>query len=251
MTVRRYNKRDDSKELTKPVFIQLKITNFIKWVPKLKCKYLYRFPRVKIPRFEDFAQGIISKKEWDILRYLPNYEGTFENIFKFNDFSFFDELQEKLEAEGITKYKWLLIISDSGPYDLNILEGVQFKGMIPIIRARKNIKNQPVKELKKRYYFNIDFIPKEWSDEFFLKISSFRPMIEQGNSYNNRYYNASRMNSRGFEAAIKLRATIYILVLLKALTAYKLSRLDLVIKPIAFKKSKYFHFRLLLPFIAE
>lgn len=402
---------------------QKKLIDFIEWVPPLKGKYLYRFPKVKIPRFEDFAEGIISKKEWDMLHYLPNYNGAFENIFKFNDFEFFDDLQEKLEAEGIsfknmfikdvfayellrinfgaqnysgferisqffgapplfsltidnfflpsaadlsyvmsripatalfeyfqqlvqecidygiiipriliwdgqfirsncsnnkekdkehyndpdagycrhngtkkgvgydpgilyahcydrwfpvyfqmfpgnrsdafafketlrnflkiTPYDWYLIISDSGAFALSILEEVRFRGMVPAIRARKNIKNQPIKELKKGYYFNTDFIPKEWSEEFFLKIYGFRPMIEQGNSQNNYYYHASRMNTRGIEAAIKLRAIIYILILLKALTAYKLGRPDLIMTPNAFKNSKYFNFRILLPKLAK
>ena len=76
-------------------------------------------------------------------------------------------------------------------------------------------------------------------------------MIEQGNSYNNTYYNAYRMNTRGMDAAIKHRSFIYILELLKALTAYKLGRPDLVMKPIAFESSRYFNFRLMLPMMAR
>lgn len=34
--IRHYNKRNNSKEVTKPTLIQLKIDRFIKWVPKLK-----------------------------------------------------------------------------------------------------------------------------------------------------------------------------------------------------------------------
>ena len=76
-------------------------------------------------------------------------------------------------------------------------------------------------------------------------------MIEQGNSYNNTFYNASRMNTRGMDAAIKLRALIYILELLKALTAYKLGRPDLIMKPSAFESSRHSNFRQMLPFEAR
>ncbi len=151
----------------------------------------------------------------------------------------------------VSEEKWLIIIADSGAYSLKNLEHIILKGMVPVIRAKKNIKNQPIKELKKKFYFNTDFIPKEWSIELFLKIYSFRPMIEQGNSFNNTYYNASWMNTMGLEGAIKLRATIYILVLLKALTAYKVGRPDLVMKPSAFESSRYLNFRVALPKLAE
>jgi len=416
-------KHEKKKKTIKHPKSQKKIIDFIEWVPNLRDKYLYRFPKVKIMRYEEFAEEIISKKEWDLLRPLYNYQGSFENLFEFNDFSFFDDLQERLEAGGIsckgmfikdlfayellrinfgcenysvferichfmavpplfkitidpcflpsaadlshvlnkipsealfdyfqclvqecmdygiivpriliwdgqfirsncsnnkekdkeiyndpdagycrhngvkkgvgydpgilyaymfdrwfpvyfkmfpgnrsdhvafketareflncTPYKWWLIISDSGSYAEKILEEFRFKGMVPIIRARKNIKNQPVKELKKGYYFNTDFIPPDWSEEFFLKIYSFRPMIEEGNSFNNTFYNGSRMNTRGKEAATKLRAIIYILVLLKALTAYKIGRPDLIMTPTAFMTSKYLNFQLLLPILAE
>jgi hypothetical protein len=402
---------------------QRRITDYIQWVPRLMGKYLYRFPKVKIPRFEEFGEETISKKEWDMHRYLSGFNGFLENLFEFNDFSYFDELQEKLESNGasfkdmflkdvfayellrinlgfknyaglekmgkftgrpplfsithdpsffptaadmsfvlkqipahyifeffqklakecvdcgiivpriliwdgqfiksncknnkekdkstyndpdagygrhigtkkgvgydpgilyafcfdrwfpvyfkmfpanrsdttafrettseflsVSNDEWLLVIADSGPYSLNNLENLQVKGIVPLIRARKSVKNQPVKEFKKGYYFNAAFIPKEWSDEYVLKIYGFRPMIEQGNSYNNTYYNAFRMNTQGLEAAIRLRATIYILELLKALTAYKIGRPDLVMKPSAFESTRYFSFQATMPSLAE
>ena len=76
-------------------------------------------------------------------------------------------------------------------------------------------------------------------------------MIEQGNSYNYTYYNAYRMNNRGMDAALKLRSLIYILELLKALTAYKLGRLDLITKPSAFESSRHSNFRRMLPYEAQ
>ena len=402
---------------------QKRIQDFIDWVPILKDKYLYRFPRVKIPCFKDFGAGVISKKEWDMHRYLKGFNGFFENLFEFNDLSFFQDLQGVLEEHGVsfkdmfiedvlayemlrinlgfknyaeiermgrfiaypplfsithdsnffpkahdisyvmtkippealfeffqllvkecidcgliipriliwdgqfirsncsnnkkkgsstyndpdagycrhngvkkgvgfdpgilyahcfnrwfpiyfkmfpgnrndilafretmeeffthTEYEWQVLIADSGPYSLQNMENIRSKGLIPIIRARKNLKTHPIRELKKDFFFNTDFIPKEWSDDYFLKIYSFRPMIEQGNSYNNTFYNAFRMNTRGMDAAIKLRSIIYILELLKALTAYKLGRPDLIMKPTAFEASPYANFRLMLPYKAR
>jgi len=150
-----------------------------------------------------------------------------------------------------TKYEWQIVIADSGPYSLQNMKNIQHRGLIPVIRARKNLKTHPIRELKKGFYFNTNFIPKEWSDELFLKIYSFRPMIEQGNSYNNTYYNTYRMNTWGLEAASKTRSLIYILELLKALTAYKLGRIDLIMKPTAFESSRHLNFRLMLPYMAR
>lgn len=402
---------------------QKRIQDFINWVPKKQDHYIYRFPRVKIPRFEDYGGYVISKMEWDMHRYLKGFDGFFENLFEFNDFSYFQELQGVLENDGVsfknmfiedviayellrinlgfknykgiekmsrfmrypslfgithhpkffpnaaelsyvltripsealfeffqllvkecvdhgiivpriliwdgqfihsncnnnkekgsdvyndpdagycrhngikkgvgydpgilyaycfnrwlpiyfkmfaanrndilafretmagffqtTKYEWRIVIADSGPYSLQNMKSMQHHGLVPVIRARKNLKTHPIRQLKKDFYFNIDFIPEEWSDELFLKIYSFRPMIEQGNSYNNTYYNAYRMNTRGMDAAIKYRSLIYILELLKTLTAYKLGRPDLLMKPNAFESSRYFNFRLMLPILAR
>jgi hypothetical protein len=402
---------------------QKRIQDFINWVPKKQGHYIYRFPRVKIPCFEDYGGYVISKMEWDMHRYLKGFDGFFENLFELNDFSYFQELQGVLENDGVsfknmfiedviayellrinlgfknykgiekmsrfmrypplfgvthdpeffpnaadlsyvltripsealfeffqllvkecvdhgiivpriliwdgqfihsncnnnkekgsdvyndpdagycrhngikkgvgydpgilyaycfnrwlpiyfkmfaanrndilafretmagffqtTKYEWRIVIADSGPYSLQNMKNMQHHGLVPVIRAKKNLKTHPIRQLKKNFYFNTDFIPEEWSDELFLKIYSFRPMIEQGNSYNNTYYNANRMNARGIDAAIKNRSFIYILELLKALTAYKVGRLDLVMKPIAFENSRYFNFRLMLPILAR
>lgn len=76
-------------------------------------------------------------------------------------------------------------------------------------------------------------------------------LIEQGNATNNTYYNASRMNTHGLDAAIKQRVTIYILELLKALTARKLGRPDLMMMPTAFGASRYFGVQFAKPLLAE
>ena len=402
---------------------QKTILDFINWVPKKQAHYIYRFPRVKIPRFEEYGVYSISKMEWDMHRYLKGFDGFFENLFEFNDFTYFQDLQGTLEDEGVsfknmfledviayellrinlgfknykgiekisklmrypplvyithdheffpnasdlsyvltkipsealfeffqllvkecvdfgiivpriliwdsqfirsncnnnkakklstyndseagycrhngvkkgvgydpgilyahcfnrwfpiyfkmfagnradirafretmdgffqtTNYEWQIVIADSGPYALQNMKNMQHHGLVPIIRARKHLKTHPIRQSKKDFYFNTDFIPEGWSDDMFLKIYSFRPMIEQGNSYNNTYYNAFRMNTRGMDAAIRNRSLIYILELLKALTAYKSGRPDLIMKPTAFENSRYFNFRLMLPYMAR
>jgi len=144
---------------------------------------------------------------------------------------------------SLTKYEWNVLIADSGPHYLQNIENIRFKGLVSIIRARKNLKTHPVRKIKKGFFFNTNYIPKGWLDDYFLKIYSFRPMIEQGNSYNNKFYNVSRMNTRGMDVAIKLRSLIYILELLKALTTYKLGCPDLLMKPSAFESSRYSNFR--------
>lgn len=54
------------------------------------------------------------------------------------------------------------------------------------------------------------------------------------------------MNTRGFEAAIRLRSSIYVLELLKALIAYRLGRPELLMKPSAFKASRHLNFQVML-----
>ena len=39
--------------------------------------------------------------EWDMFQLLPNFKGYFNNLFEFNDLSYFDDLQEKLESNGM------------------------------------------------------------------------------------------------------------------------------------------------------
>ncbi len=331
----RQTKQDVSK-------FQKKITDFTDWAPILKGKYLYRFPSLKIPPYAEYCESVISKKEWAMHRYLKGFKGFFENLFELNDFSYFDDVQEELERQGvsfkslflsdiiayellrinlgfknyrgiekmerfmgrpplfgithdsaffptaadlsyvlskipahaifgffqllvkecvecgiiipriliwdgqfirsncknnkeegketyndpdagycrhigqkkgvgydpgilyafcfnrwfpvyfkmfpgnrndtvayretldqfltITDYQWMIAIADTGPYCEQNLLSTQFKGLIPLIRAKKNLKTHPIRELKKDYFFNMEYIPKGWADEFVLKL---------------------------------------------------------------------------------
>ena len=100
MPVNSYNKRVSDDDEEKSNLKQLTLSDFIDWIPTLKGKYLYRFPKVRIPRFEDHAMGVISEKEWDMHRYISSFDGFFENLFELNDLSFFDDLQERMEEDG-------------------------------------------------------------------------------------------------------------------------------------------------------
>ncbi|TFG11463.1 MAG: hypothetical protein EU535_07210 [Promethearchaeota archaeon] len=81
---------------------QKRIQDIINWVSKKQGHYIYRFPRVKIPRYEDYGKYSIYKMEWDMHRYLKSFDGFFENLFEFNDFSYFQDLQGVLEDRGVS-----------------------------------------------------------------------------------------------------------------------------------------------------
>lgn len=413
ITVRKYTKRLVST-VKKSKYKQTKLDDFITPLNGLKITrppYLTRFRRVCKTSYCDFAQEKISKREWDMIQTLPKFMGFFNHIPEFNDFSYFDEVQEKLEAKGISfkniyihdvilfelirrqigfrdytglekvkgflysdpfegfltnptffpsasdvsyvmtripaeflmkffhglvreaielkiidtkillgdgqffrsncnnnyrddvakkakKYNdpeagycrhngvmkgvgydpwcfyafmgsnriipvhfkmfagnrndnpafretfdelidldlgdWNLVITDSGPYSKRSLDFCIDKGVIPLIRARKNLKTHNTKELKKGYWFNEDYFPPGWSDDDVLTVYKLRPGVEKALAPNNTYYNASRMNTRGLDNAIKHRVLYYILDLLKAITAYKIGRPDLISKLRAF-----------------
>jgi len=54
--------------------------------------------------------------EWDMHRYLTGFDGFFENLFEFNDFSYFEDLQEVLEERGVSFKN--MIIEDVIAYEL-------------------------------------------------------------------------------------------------------------------------------------
>ncbi|MHA1996769.1 MAG: hypothetical protein ACTSU9_01550 [Promethearchaeota archaeon] len=65
-----------------------------------------------------------------------------------------------------------------------------------------------------------------------------RPAIRAAQSPNNIFYNAPRMNTRGIDNLIRGRTMIYILDLLRALTAVKIGRPDLISTLTAFSTSR-------------
>jgi hypothetical protein len=135
---------------------------------------------------------------------------------------------------------WKAVVSDTGAYSQESLDFCGARGVFPFIRAKKNLKNQPTRELKDGYWFNTNYIPAGWSDAEFLDVYALRPAIESGNSEHNTFYGGKRMSSRGMENAIKTRALDYALDWLRALAAFKLGRPDLACKWTAFSAGREF-----------
>ncbi|HMF32596.1 MAG TPA: transposase [Candidatus Lokiarchaeia archaeon] len=163
-----------------------------------------------------------------------------------NDNPAFRETVAEFVGLGIgMKYK--AILSDAGAYSEKSLHFCTSPevGLWPFLRAKKNLQNQPTRELKAGYWFNTDYIPPGWPDEDFLAVYAWRPAIESGNAEHNTFYGGQRMNTRGMENAIKTRALDYILDWLKALAAYKLGRPDLTCKWLAFSRAREYHSHLM------
>jgi hypothetical protein len=134
--------------------------------------------------------------------------------------------------------KWSAIIGDTGAYSLDNLKFCMARGIHPFLRAMKNLKLQPVVEIRKGYWFNSNFIPPGWTNDDVRAIYTKRPVIEARQAANDTFYNASRMNTRGIENIERNRAMIGILELLRAITAVKLGRPDLISKLTAFSTSR-------------
>lgn len=133
---------------------------------------------------------------------------------------------------------WKMVILDSGGYSDESLKFCVQNDLYPLIRAKKNLKTQPTRELKKGYYFNTNFIPSNWTDEDVLSAYAIRPAIEAAQSANNTFYNSQRLNTRGKEMATTNRCLNYILDIMKAITAFKLGRCDLIGKESAFSSTR-------------
>jgi len=133
---------------------------------------------------------------------------------------------------------WIMIILDSGGYSQRSLDFCHYNDIFPLIRAKKTLKNHPTREFKKGYYFNTNYIPEGWTDADLLSAYAIRPAIEAGQSANNTFYNSRRLNTRGKGMATISRGLNYILDWMRAITAFKLGRLDLIGKLSAFSSTR-------------
>jgi len=133
---------------------------------------------------------------------------------------------------------WIMIILDSGGYSQKSLDFCKNNAVYPLIRAKKNLKNHPTREFKKGYYFNTEYVPEGWSDGDLVSAYALRPAIEAGQSANNTFYNSRRLNTRGKEMATISRGLNYILDWMRAITAFKLGRIDLIGKLSAFSSTR-------------
>jgi len=147
-------------------------------------------------------------------------------------------------AEGFTHFLTLgfpypkLLIADAGPFSLENLQLVWSKNIVPLINSRKNITLQNVQKLGEHLYINKDFIPASWTDDEIKMIFALRTAIERAFSHNIQVYKARRMNVIGKDAITKARYLILSLDVLKAKTAYNISRPDLIGKARSFEVNK-------------
>lgn len=153
-----------------------------------------------------------------------------------NDIPIFQETLSNFLGRHVGS--WVAIIGDTGGYSLDNLDYCVANDIIPFIRAKKNLVTQPVIEIRKGYWFNSNFFPQNWTPDDVRAVHTKRPVIEAGQSANDTFYNSARMNDRGIDNAIRNRAMIYILELLRAITATKLGRADLISKLTAFSASR-------------
>ena len=147
--------------------------------------------------------------------------------------------------------KPLIILSDSGPYSIEILEWIFEKKIVPLINARESITRQNVKKISEHFYVNMDYIPADWTKTQIKLLMNVRSEIERQFAHNVLVYHARRANVRGIEMVTKHRYLILILDLLKIITAYKLGRPDWIGRTSIFTMSKGVDFYSIFPPLAE
>ncbi|MHA1997289.1 MAG: transposase [Promethearchaeota archaeon] len=133
---------------------------------------------------------------------------------------------------------WKIVIADTGAYALENLKYCRSRGIQPLIRAKKNLVTHPTVEVRKGYWFNKDFFPPGWSSGDIRDAYKVRSAIEAAQASNNTFYNTGRMNTRGIDNATRSRTLNYCLDLVRALTATKLGRPDLISTLRAFTGSR-------------
>lgn len=145
----------------------------------------------------------------------------------------------------------LIILSDAGPYSIEILEWLFEMGIVPLINSKKSMTKQNIKKLNDNFYVNMDFIPSNWTKEDLILMMNIRSEIERQFSHVIVVYHARRANVRGLEMVSKHRYLILILDLLKINTAYKLGRPDLIGRARIFTMTKGVDFYSVFPEIAK
>lgn len=166
-----------------------------------------------------------------------------------DEYTVFKDTFEHFFALGFEKP--LLILTDAGPYSIELLQWIFEMEIIPLINSKKSIKNQNVKKLTDHFYINMDFIPADWTKEELISLMNIRSEIERQFSHIIVVYHARRANVRGLEMVSKHRFLILILDLLKINTAYKLGRPDMIGKARIFTMTKGIDFYLVFPELAK
>ncbi len=149
-------KRGRKKDITKLFY---KIDHFIKKekLTPIKPQYLRRFRDVAVvPESEINYEGI-SAVEKLMLKALSGFTGFFEHIITCNDFSYFDDLQEKLENRGVSfKNRFLhdIIIFELSRIHIGIDTYTSYSNAIKFFQA-----NYLITVLHDPYYFpDVDIV---------------------------------------------------------------------------------------------
>lgn len=107
-----------------------------------KPAYAWRFRGIIARVYEDFAINVISEREWFITHALSAFNGYFNHLFEFVDFSYFDDLQEKLETHGVSFKR--IFMHDVIAYEL-LRAQLGFKDYTGIEKMALFIGNIPLK----------------------------------------------------------------------------------------------------------
>lgn len=131
-------------------------------------------------------------------------------------------------------YEWKVMEYDRGADSKKNREFNKENGLIGVIGARKNIKYDELIEIRKGKYFCRSDIPDGMGTFKFARLSDHRAQGEFPFSTIAQYFNMKEMNSTGIDFA-----SIYIyealsLLLLHAITAFKVNRPDLIMSSSSF-----------------
>lgn len=132
----------------------------------------------------------------------------------------------------------VVVIADSGGYSVDNLGYLARRGVVPLVNARANITNQPVKQFAKHLFLNTEYIPARWSDDDVRALYAVRTAIERCYSHVVVVFNAKRVSIRGLAGVTKHRWVVLILDVLKVLASYKVGRPDLFQRPTAFARTR-------------
>lgn len=168
-------KRGRKKDITKLFY---KIDHFIRKgdLSAIKPQYLRRFRDVAVVPESEITYKGISQVEKLMLKALTGFTGFFEHIITCNNFSYFDDLQEELEAKGISfrdRFLHDIIIFELSRIHIGIDNYTSYMNAIRYFQARylKTVLHNP-------YYFPdvaivshaLRVIPLEALRQYFLEL---------------------------------------------------------------------------------
>lgn len=163
-------------------------------------------------------------------RWLPVYYKSFPGNANENP-SFRETMSEFNES---FPHFFDVITYDSGASSTATTRLIRSFDSIPLIRAKKNYKEDSIFELRDGHYFLFSDIPDNWSLGLMDAVYSTRAMIEQFFSPITTVHHFKRMNTKGIENVDRVLGIYLTLVVIQALTSYKVNRPDLMMSPTAF-----------------